>query len=271
MILAILIAFIILCACLGMYQINFKAGLTKKMEDEKAKIYFSSSSKIFCDHNQEGEQVQLIFDPDQHKMFYVKVTKELSQIVNKPFEDIIACEVIIDGEIVTKTSRGSQLMGAAVGGVLFGGVGAVVGALTGQKKNSEDIKQIIVKIVLNDLKIPNIKINLGKSIAQAKDIEDYIKIILHQKNTLYEGKGEIPSSDADQKNSDSPQIVDIGSRPTISQDPLYAPACDFVKKEKRASISLIQRKFEIDFNRAAQIVEQMEIDRIIGPADESQL
>jgi len=37
----------------------------------------------------------------------------------------------------------------------------------------------------------------------------------------------------------------------------------------KASISLIQRRFRIGFNRAARYVEQMEQDGIIGPADGS--
>ncbi|MCA1986775.1 MAG: hypothetical protein LDL27_09915, partial [Desulfovibrio sp.] len=35
----------------------------------------------------------------------------------------------------------------------------------------------------------------------------------------------------------------------------------------KASISLIQRRFRIGFNRAARYVEQMEVDGVVGPAD----
>jgi len=55
----------------------------------------------------------------------------------------------------------------------------------------------------------------------------------------------------------------------IAADPMYAEAVDFVRQQGKASISLIQRKFRIGFNKAARYVEQMEQDGIIGAADGS--
>lgn len=52
-------------------------------------------------------------------------------------------------------------------------------------------------------------------------------------------------------------------------DPLYAEVQAFVSEQGRASISLVQRRFKIGFNRAARLVEQLEQDGIIGPADGS--
>lgn len=54
-----------------------------------------------------------------------------------------------------------------------------------------------------------------------------------------------------------------------AQDPLYAEVQTFVSEQGRASISLVQRRFKIGFNRAARLVEQLERDGIIGPADGS--
>ena len=55
----------------------------------------------------------------------------------------------------------------------------------------------------------------------------------------------------------------------ISGDPIYAEAVDFVLSQGKASISLIQRRFKIGFNRAARFVDQMEQDGIVGPSDGS--
>jgi S-DNA-T family DNA segregation ATPase FtsK/SpoIIIE len=52
-------------------------------------------------------------------------------------------------------------------------------------------------------------------------------------------------------------------------DPVYPQALDFVMEQGKASISLIQRRFRIGFNRAARFIEQMERDGLLGPADGS--
>lgn len=52
-------------------------------------------------------------------------------------------------------------------------------------------------------------------------------------------------------------------------DALYAEVQAFVMEQGMASISKIQRRFQIGFNRAARIAEQLEKDGIIGPANGS--
>lgn len=52
-------------------------------------------------------------------------------------------------------------------------------------------------------------------------------------------------------------------------DPMYDQALEFVLDQGKASISLIQRRFRIGFNRAARIIEQMERDGLLGPQDGS--
>ncbi len=53
------------------------------------------------------------------------------------------------------------------------------------------------------------------------------------------------------------------------QDALYNEVRSFVQEQGKASISLIQRRFKIGFNRAARLMEQLEYEGIIGPADGS--
>ena len=50
-------------------------------------------------------------------------------------------------------------------------------------------------------------------------------------------------------------------------DPLYAQACTLVRKEGKASISLVQRVLRIGYNRAARLLETMEHDRLVSPMD----
>jgi len=54
-----------------------------------------------------------------------------------------------------------------------------------------------------------------------------------------------------------------------SDDPVYDEAVQFVLSQGKASISLIQRRFRIGFNRAARYIEQMEMDGILGAQEGS--
>lgn len=60
-----------------------------------------------------------------------------------------------------------------------------------------------------------------------------------------------------------------GGEGGTGDDPMYAEAVEFVSSQGRASISLIQRRFRIGFNRAARYIEQMEADGLLGAADGS--
>ena len=50
-------------------------------------------------------------------------------------------------------------------------------------------------------------------------------------------------------------------------DPLYDQAVSFVIEKGFASTSMVQRVFRIGYNRAARIVETMEKEGVVGPAD----
>ncbi|NPA24375.1 MAG: DNA translocase FtsK [Deltaproteobacteria bacterium] len=69
-----------------------------------------------------------------------------------------------------------------------------------------------------------------------------------------------------------------GSRATVGEesggdeegyDELYDEAVAFVSRLKGASASMLQRKFKIGYNRAARIVETMEREGVVGPAEGS--
>jgi S-DNA-T family DNA segregation ATPase FtsK/SpoIIIE len=50
-------------------------------------------------------------------------------------------------------------------------------------------------------------------------------------------------------------------------DEKYDEAVAFVAEAEQASISLIQRRFRIGYNRAARIIEKMEKEGVVGSSD----
>ncbi|MDH3944095.1 MAG: FtsK/SpoIIIE domain-containing protein, partial [Anaerolineae bacterium] len=50
------------------------------------------------------------------------------------------------------------------------------------------------------------------------------------------------------------------------KDKLYDEAVDLIRRQGRASISMLQRRLRIGYTRAARMIEEMEAEGIIGPA-----
>ena len=76
---------------------------------------------------------------------------------------ITQVEVLRDGASITSTNRGSQLAGAAIGALALGGIGLLLGGLTGSKRNQNTIHSIAIKIVVDDSTSPVHTIEFFKS------------------------------------------------------------------------------------------------------------
>jgi S-DNA-T family DNA segregation ATPase FtsK/SpoIIIE len=54
---------------------------------------------------------------------------------------------------------------------------------------------------------------------------------------------------------------------SAAEDPLYEQAKELVIQTHQASISMLQRRLRVGFNRAARLLDQMERDGIVSPMD----
>lgn len=71
-----------------------------------------------------------------------------------PWSSLTSVEIIRNGTSITSTNRGSQIMGAAIGDLLLGPVGLILGGATGSKRTVQRISQIGIKIIVDDRSKP---------------------------------------------------------------------------------------------------------------------
>ncbi|MCJ2019044.1 DNA translocase FtsK, partial [Methylobacterium sp. E-065] len=77
-------------------------------------------------------------------------------------------------------------------------------------------------------------------------------------------------ADRSEEPAEEAPVFDIGAFAAATggdSDDLYKQAIEVVLRDEKASTSYIQRRLQIGYNRAASIMERMEIEGIVGPAN----
>lgn len=71
------------------------------------------------------------------------------------------------------------------------------------------------------------------------------------------------------KEPEQPEALPAFDDPdAVENDQLYADVCDWMRGDAgRPSISAVQRKFKLGYNRAARLIERLEADGIVTPID----
>lgn len=162
-------------------------------KEKKTKVEYEG--KIIAKFQEENIEVSLQYRLEHFNVLAVdEINKRVCYLENKysnnyksmeqvrfeahsyDYKDILASEVIIDGETVTKTSRSSQLGGALIGAALTGGVGAIIGGLSGVKTSQEKVQKVQLKLIVNDIKNPIVLISfLDSPRSISKKDEKYLK------------------------------------------------------------------------------------------------
>lgn len=131
--------------------VTFKNAFTSALYAKKQKgIIFGSLSVI-------GFWFFTVFTLGAYPIYriYKKNKNKPKKLITYPFNQIIGYEILEDNDVVTKGGLGS----AIVGGVAFGGAGAIVGAIVG-KKNKKYVNFITLKINVNDFNNPAVYLRI---------------------------------------------------------------------------------------------------------------
>ena len=130
-----------------------------------------------------------------------------------PFSKLIDFELIDSGQ---KLMEGSSLLGAAVGGLTFGGAGAIVGSAFGSKKIKDECTELSIKVIFNDINDSDSYINIipsgGKTdrnsslykehYASAQKCMSLLTVILNQNDKQVESKNTTVSIGEDSNSND---------------------------------------------------------------------
>ncbi|NEX50218.1 hypothetical protein [Lactococcus lactis] len=110
----------------------------------------------------ENNQIKIGIDVKQRKVFEAGLEDNVSnwdgsyhprfQLID--LNNVIDVQIIEDNQVINKVSNSSMIGRALVGGVLTGGVGAVIGGNTARSKVTNTVKVISLRFRMNDMDHP---------------------------------------------------------------------------------------------------------------------
>lgn len=90
----------------------------------------------------------------------------------------------------------------------------------------------------------------------SQDVESIVSFIKAQQTAEYDEEM-IPTTEQEKQSTEEPE------------DEYYQEAVELVVKQQTASVSMLQRRFRVGYNRAARLVDEMESRGVIGPSEGS--
>lgn len=161
---SILIPFFVLLFLVSYYaNLYFSNKYDKFVKNFKEYISqidnFSPSQYIVSTNFKSG----IVFDEKNQSICLLKILED--EFSNRIFtyKDLVSVEFVENGSVINNTVRTSQIGNALVGGLLLGGIGTVIGGLSGEKKQSKIIDSIVIRIIVNDTKEPVFELNFTKN------------------------------------------------------------------------------------------------------------
>ena len=90
------------------------------------------------------------------------------------------------------------------------------------------------------------------------EVENVVDWVKKQKKADYDEEM-IPQAGDEEEDSKSEE----------PDDEYYQQAVDLVRRQRQASVSMLQRRFRIGYNRAARLIDEMEDHGVVGPSEGS--
>jgi uncharacterized membrane protein len=144
----VLLILLLVLAIWGMFD---SGNRKNSIKNEIAELQNFSPDHAWYSHDW-GHAMAL--DISRRQLALVRRTQDKlhTSIINA--NQIVSAEILEDGASLVKTARIGQLGGAAVGGLIFGPLGAVVGGLSSGKRQIDKARSIDLDIIVQDLAAP---------------------------------------------------------------------------------------------------------------------
>lgn len=112
-----------------------------------------------------------------------KIKEDIFNSTLSSYKDLLQSEIIEDGRVITTTVRGSQIGGGTlVSGLLADGMGSVIGSLSANSSENSEVKNIQLKLVVNDTNKPIYFIHFLKEQEPITKSNNTYKIAMDQVN-----------------------------------------------------------------------------------------
>ncbi|ULN54919.1 immunity protein [Bacillus subtilis] len=131
------------------YKIKSQKNIDKLKENAKTLKHFDVGFKP--DNFFNTYKTKIAFkESDSLVKIYLFNRDEHIEEYTIPFSNIIESEIALDNQIISKVSKS----GIVAGGLLAGGIGAVIGGLSASSIQNEMVKSVTLKITVEDLSKP---------------------------------------------------------------------------------------------------------------------
>ena len=140
----------------AVFQYKRQVDIPSQIDTQLAGINdFTATQKVLAINLRTG----IAIDEKREKICLIDLRKNKIYLRIYLYKHLLASELFEDGVTVTKTLRTSQIGTALIGGLLLGGVGAVVGGLSGKTKSAGKINRVDLRLIVNDTEYPMHDVN----------------------------------------------------------------------------------------------------------------
>lgn len=174
---------------------DFETYMKQKEIEKQTPIYNAEKEKLIGKYGEPDKTIVLEeLNLSKEIIAFGKTNRIWLLGRDLPMEDIISCNYddnprVIKGDVSyeTKTRMGNMAKRAIVGGILTGGIGAVVGGATAKKdtimkqEDDEIIHDYTINININNLSEPIIRIPLGTDVEKANEVLGLMNVIINRR------------------------------------------------------------------------------------------